>query len=256
MGITDWFRKRRDGKIPPREGARERIVELLEPTRRPYVRVAFEPAATPLAPTASKLGGTPYVPVGVEPPRRPMMFLAQIDLAEVPALDPLPRTGLVQLWIRDDDTYGLFDDPQNGFRVIYYASLDRTARADISAVPPSGPLVAPTECRMTFEAKTEVLPIGDYLFDAFEARQTDPHLEWYTSGDISFDDSLGHKIGGYCAFTQDDPRSLDDPMFSLLQLDSDEFTFWGDTGIAHWFVREADLRAADFSRTTYYWDCC
>jgi uncharacterized protein YwqG len=66
----------------------------------------------------------------------------------------------------------------------------------------------------------------------------------------------GHRIGGYCAFTQEDPRDPADPKLSLLQLDSDEHICWGDSGIAHWFIREADLRARDFSSVEYYWDCC
>jgi len=63
--------------------------------------------------------------------------------------------------------------------------------------------------------------------------------------------SAGHRIGGYCEFTQSDPRTADDPKLSLLQLDSDQHVFWGDTGI-----RDADLRARDFSRVEYCWDCC
>jgi uncharacterized protein YwqG len=40
---------------------------------------------------------------------------------------------------------------------------------------------------------------------------------------------------------------------SLLQLDSDDHIFWGDTGLGHWFIRDADLRAQDFSRVEYDW---
>ncbi len=260
MGIADWLKRRRAADRANRDQARARIVQVLAETRRPYARVTFERAASTLAPTASKLGGVPYVPVGVSPPT-PLRFLAQIDLAEVPPLEPLPRSGLVQLWIADDDTYGLFDkhgrERSDGSRVLYYPTTDRPQAPEIRAGGAFGPLVDATERRMLFEAKTELVPIGDREWDRFLARHgDDPDLYLYEDGQIDFDDSSGHKIGGYCAFTQDDPRTLDEPMFLLLQLDSDEHPFWGDTGIAHWFVREADLGASDFSRVRYYWDCC
>ncbi len=66
----------------------------------------------------------------------------------------------------------------------------------------------------------------------------------------------GHKIGGYAYFTQDDPRRASDPMLLLFQLDSDERMdlMWGDMGVGHFFIREKDLVARDFSRVLYDWD--
>lgn len=45
-------------------------------------------------------------------------------------------------------------------------------------------------------------------------------------------------------------------MLGLLQLDDEEICGWGDAGIAHWFIREADLRARNFANVRYYWVCC
>lgn len=67
----------------------------------------------------------------------------------------------------------------------------------------------------------------------------------------------GHKVGGYPDFTQSDPRRPEDNLTLLFQLDSDARLglLWGDTGTANFFIRPADLRARNFSRVAYNWDC-
>jgi uncharacterized protein YwqG len=221
MGLFDRFRK---PPPPPPEPP----YRAPEATRRPFVAIAFSAPTTPLPATASRLGGIPYIPIGEPPPPADHVFIAQINFAEVPALEPLPRDGLLQLWVHDDDLYGLED----GFRCVYRTDLTPPPRTDLARdAEPRGPLADVDERRMIFSLDSELAPGNGY-------------------------DAAGHKLGGYCAFTQDDPRSPDDPMFSLLQLDSDAHIFWGDTGLGHWFIREPDLRARDFSRVVYYWDCC
>ncbi len=192
---------------------------------RPFIAITLSAPPSRLAPTASRLGGTPYIPADELTPPREYLFLAQINFAELPPLDPLPRDGLLQLWIRDDDLLG-FD---NGCRVTYRTALDAPARPLPRPHAPRGP-----------------------LFDTHERRM----LFTLDEGDDS--DATGHRLGGHCAFTQDDPRTDDEPWFSLLQLDSEPHARiqWGDMGIAHWFIREADLRARDFTRVWYHWDCC
>jgi uncharacterized protein YwqG len=66
----------------------------------------------------------------------------------------------------------------------------------------------------------------------------------------------GHKLGGYAYFTQDDPRSAEDPMLLLFQLDSDQpmDLMWGDTGVGHFFIRAADLLKRDFTKVWFDWD--
>lgn len=222
MGLFDRFRK------PPPPPADEEPYRPPEATRRPFVAIEFSAPAMPLAPTASRLGGIPYIPAGELPPPADLVFIAQINFAELPAMDPLPRDGLLQLWVHDDDLYGL----EAGFRCVYRTDLTARPRTDLLRdAEPRGPLADVDARAMTFSLETELAPSNGY-------------------------DAAGHRLGGYCAFTQEDPRSPDDPMFSLLQLDSDAHIFWGDTGLGHWFIREADLRARDFSRVVYYWDCC
>ena len=72
---------------------------------------------------------------------------------------------------------------------------------------------------------------------------------------------FGHKLFGYPAFTQVDPRSMVSysQYILLLQIDSigvaDKEIMWGDSGICNFFITEADLKDKDFSKVLYNWDC-
>lgn len=80
--------------------------------------------------------------------------------------------------------------------------------------------------------------------------------------------TVGHRLGGYASFIQDDPRSAaDDEQTSwelLLQLDTDPKVglMWGDYGVAHWFYgQDASSRSLDtpgerklFERIWYGWE--
>ena len=71
-------------------------------------------------------------------------------------------------------------------------------------------------------------------------------------------------IGGYPCFTQCDPRSEDDGTDRLdtvlFELDSiyrnDVSVEWGDCGTGAFLISSEDLRALDFSKVLYNYDCC
>lgn len=260
MGITDWFSRRGRKQSPNSEQeVAARIDAAIETTRIPFARVEVAELDELLTPTMSKLGGTPYVPQGMDPPAgESFAFIAQINFADL-VLEPFPRSGLVQFWVADDDLYGhLRADPKNGFRCIYHPELDRPQRTDLPARTATGPLSEARVAlgrRLTFRNDTCVVAPGDYQWEPFLARNGIVAARVPEAIYARYA-AQGHRVGGYCEFTQSDPRDLANPQLSLLQLDSDEHIFWGDTGIGHWFIREADLRALDFSRVEYYWDCC
>jgi uncharacterized protein YwqG len=68
--------------------------------------------------------------------------------------------------------------------------------------------------------------------------------------ELYYDSFLGdsHKIGGYPFFTQSDPRDYEPRLLEheilLLQIDTDDEIgiMWGDSGIAHFFIRKDDLK--------------
>lgn len=250
------------------EPFRDRLLE----TRLPFVRITAE-ASRPTAWWESKVGGHPYLPKGVDFPTAPdgreLFFLAQINFADMPPLAPFPDRGIAQFYIYDDDLYGMdFDDGENPdtFRVLYFPEVttDETALQTQFSVIRDYDLLPhhpETSHPLRFELAEEVAPSTDYRFwQSFGADffQQFGEQEWEILDEFSRSvRSQGHKTGGYAYFTQDDPRSPDDPMLLLFQLDSDEKMdlMWGDMGVGHFFIREKDLLARDFSRVLYDWDC-
>ncbi|MDX1912707.1 MAG: YwqG family protein [Saprospiraceae bacterium] len=253
--------------------AMEPFRDQLIQTRQPFIRISPQ-AVRDTRPWESKVGGQPYLPKNASwplaPDGQPLFFLAQLNFAEMPSLPPFPNKGIVQFFINDDDLYGMdFDDGENPdtFRVIFHPDVIENETLLQKNTGPSRdyddllPHHPETSFPLQFGLGEEVAPITDYQFyqhfggDFF--RQFGEQ-EWDIMG--SFEKSVraqGHKVGGYAYFTQDDPRRPEDPMLLLFQLDSDEKMdlMWGDMGVGHFFIREKDLLALDFSRVLYDWDC-
>lgn len=246
--------------------------EQLLATSRSFIRIRALPSRA-TTPWESKVGGSPYLPKGTAfpagPDGRELFFLAQLNFADMPRLDPFPEKGLLQFYINDDDLYGMdFDDGENPdtFRVLFFPDPVRDESALQSGLPmlrehdllPHHP---DQSYPLQFELADEIAPETDYQFwqtfgpDFF---QQFGEQEWEVQNEYGrLVRSQGHKTGGYAYFTQDDPRRPEDPMLLLFQLDSDEGMdlMWGDMGVGHFFIREKDLRARDFSRVLYDWDC-
>ena len=104
------------------EPFREKLLE----TKQPFIRIKTQPTRK-LNLWESKVGGQPYMPKGAvwpcAPDGRELFFLAQLNFADMPRLEPFPSKGIIQFFIYDDDLYGMdFDDGENPdtFRVIYH----------------------------------------------------------------------------------------------------------------------------------------
>ena len=250
------------------EPFREKLLE----TKQPFIRIKTQPTRK-MNLWESKVGGQPYMPKGAvwpcAPDGRELFFLAQLNFADMPPIQPFPSKGIIQFFIYDDDLYGMdFDDGENPdtFRVIYHSDPVQDAsqlRKDFQLLRDFDELPHhPDESYpLSFALEEGVLPMTDYRFyphfgaDFF--RQFG-EKEWDIQEDFGKKVRAdGHKVGGYAYFTQDDPRRTDDPMLLLFQLDSDERAdlMWGDMGVGHFFIRAADLEKRDFSKVLYDWDC-
>lgn len=240
----------------------------------------------------SKVGGLGYAPHGTDFPvndeNEQLRLLAQINCSDID-LEDFPKSGLLQFWVLDEDLVGMdFDDgtDQDGFRVVYYADVDRSVTEDELAdkshpyyeegeeyFPVSG------EYKIEYEKSTDSLAVlsgsdyygGEELFiNKFNEMFPDEKIQ--SVYDLGFDlDEIGdksiyngndgHKIGGYASFVQFDPRHEDDTHdFLLFQLDSDysdgkDKVLWGDAGIGNFFINKEKLRQLDFSDVLYNWDC-
>lgn len=252
-------------------------------TKRPSIRISAE-LAPELPVTASKFGGTPYLPAGEPAPQGelgPLTLLAQIRLTDLPDNSFLPDTGLLQFWIGRDDLYGmeLSDTSDGDFEVVYYPTIDETvSQEDVLArySPPDedkdelSPLDTNVAQALTFTMTGQPLSMDDVSFnEVFSGLWNttfpqEPIEAWWDLpddvADLLYDrfSGSGHRLGGYPFFTQQDPRGgqgLEEEFILLLQVDSDRNITWGDAGVGNFFILPQDLAAGDFSQVAYNWDC-
>lgn len=234
----------------------------------------------------SKIGGIGYVPhdgkIPTDSSNNQLKLLAQIDCNEV-KLEDFPKSGLLQFWILNDDLYGLnFDNAthQNTFRVIYYENIDKTVTEDeikskIISDKNENYMPINGEFGIKFTEKKDFMTIHDFRFEekfCNKYNKLNSYKPIKSLYDIDFDDleddenkceetAFSHKIGGYPAFTQEDPRVDEEYDFLLFQLDSDygdnnDKILWGDVGIGNFFINSKKLKNLDFSDVMYNWDCC
>lgn len=209
----------------------------------------------------SKIGGTGYIPHDKDFPTdskgNQLRLLAQIECNKI-QLDGFMNKGLLQFWVLNDDMVGIdFHAPtkQDGFRIIYYPEIDKTVtKEEIESkfvkneFDDDDMLPVLRECGMSFE-KSE-----NRFVDIYKIEDDD---------DESWQENIGHKVGGYPYFTQSDPRDekmLEYYDFLLFQLDSDyndeDLVLWGDVGVGNFFINSEKLKNQDFSDVLYNWDCC
>jgi uncharacterized protein YwqG len=256
--------------------------KALQASVRPFVRITGR--LGPTKPWESKFGGKPYLPRGQKVPvdtkGRPMRLLAQVNFSEVPDVGLFPRSGILEFFLsspsefsNSDDLYGAdFHRPtvQRNFRILYFPSVVQDHSRLAQDIPAAGagtdlfPLER--EARLSFSVElapvslsdhraAAVLPPGGWsFFDRFGARADEVGRAY----DERFPGN-GHKMGGYAFFTQEDPRTGKHAGYDvlLLQIDTDDALgiMWGDGGVANFFIREKDLRAASFTDVLYNWDC-
>ncbi|WKD61869.1 hypothetical protein CCICO_09305 [Corynebacterium ciconiae DSM 44920] len=253
----------------------ERILaRLKEQTATQSITIEFN--GRPSSLQSSAVGGQPYLDPGEEAPRSadgaPMVFLAQINLAELPANDLLPGTGMLQFFIGSDDLLGAtdFEDMRkNSFRVIHRDSIDPSVTTSAYALPEDAnhPFDSTEGVGLAFSLGQQAITFEDYRFDDALERAVmdeiddtdDPDAVIDECRDIFYDIPTvdGHHIGGYPRLLQDDPRTEEEDLdVLLLQIDTEEPIMWGDLGVGTFFISAADLKALGFSRVGYTWCCC
>jgi len=214
----------------------------------------------------SKFLGVPFFPINKEYPKdkkgKPMVMVAQLNFAQIPAIKNFPTEGILQLFLSPTEWY------DEDSKIIYHTEdeLDKKLLTDFSFLS---------------EGDYEEIPIFSLHHLSFEkgidkGGSEDSQFD-YLFGDLDFwdfsgtlneeqesqfgkyFDSTGHKIGGYAEFTQTDPRDYSSSKrddVQVLQIDVDDFIMFGDSGVGHIFINENYLIKKDFSKAYFYWDCC
>ena len=235
----------------------------------------------------SKFGGLPYWPPAMAYPKdsegEQLILLAQINLEQIGAAEPLPQTGLLQFFVGQGDSFGADwdEDCPNGFRVIWHKDIDFTLtqeQVQAMGIPTHAGLEyfpVREEAAVTAQRATAWLSPQDNRFDSLFAQvwqdvtgQAPPQPDFrdfleQCDQDYIYDqlESFGHHLLGYPCFVQYDPREEDSPYSTLLfQMDSDwadteTYVMWGDGGVGNFFISLEDLQRRDFSDVLYTWDC-
>lgn len=239
----------------------------------------------------SKVGGVPYFPENFKYPTvkegeyegLPLRFLSQVNFSELPYLEGLPKEGILQFYVLDNDVIGMdFDDmmSQNTFRIIYHEVVsEEVNQQQIPEKAYNKEKYFPVQCelKMNFKNVKNHITNSDFRFDSILVKQYNkifPKKTIESSYDLpeEFSDYIFdtfneeyHQIGGYGYFINTDPRCEDrysNNTIQLLQIVSDmenndgyEIT-WGGYGVCNFFISKEDLRNKDFSRVLYTWDCC
>lgn len=236
---------------------------------------------------ASKIGGLPYWDLSMEYPTDPdgnkLVLLAQINFEKEQFNDDrLPNYGLLQLFVKADDVYGMnFDNEaeQKNWRGIFHKDIKKEVRKeDITklGIPTTSTIDSKTECfpfygeyLIEFKKTKTYIEACDYNFDvivkevlkeSFNEEVAGPLFKYFTNeeSDALYEkfNEFGHKLLGHPAFTQNDPRGYEITQDTLLlQIDSKDGIMWGDSGICNFFINREDLKNADFSNLLYNWDC-
>ena len=276
-------------KPEPSEKAKAIVAEVKRRTAAPCWKLTLQPEG-PCGLLDSKVGGLPYwdpaLPYPTDSQGNKMTLLAQLNFAQLGTEDPLPRAGMLQFFIGQDDGFGIdFDQPdrQKNFRVVYHSEPDPALTLDqIQALDlpthVEADLCTPVirEAAFTAEKTVGYMGPGNCRFDALfrevvravtgEDIGEQNAYQYFDKADHDyFYDQLsaaGHRLLGYPFFTQYDPREPDSPYDTLLfQLDSDmtedrkDLVLWGDCGVGNFFINREDLLRRDFSRILYNWDC-
>ena len=248
------------------------LIAKMESMRAPIMACLPQIGTPSTRADESRLGGWPGWPDGealpVGPEGRPMLFLCQVNFAEMPPFDPFPREGLMQIFVASDELYGCGFPSRNrtGFTVVYHADTGGLATVDPYAGRPPELTVFDGDLHssgrpLAFEPREMVPTPEHYLiaaeFDVIWEQHKDAD---YGRFDNYYRAQYGPDIylGGYPRFTQYDIRSPEqfaDFDQVIMQFGAPRDMMWGDMGEACFLMRREDLQDRAFEKAIYSWDC-
>jgi len=251
----------------------EKFTSELVDKQREYVAIKASPLDCELIEDtlnlkSSKFLGKPFIPVDMDYPRdkndNPLVLLAQINFTEMPTLEGFPENGILQLYFSSTGWW----DMNNSERIIYLTDndLQKEPKTDFSfiGVDAYEELPIGRVHSLTFKKGIDTGNGEDsqfsFEFDGkdyweFEEALNDEDKKEFNQ----YFSSIGHKIGGYGGFTQEDPRGYEKIHrndVQLLQIDVDDEIMFGDSGLGHLFIAPKDLASKSFEKAYFYWDCC
>jgi uncharacterized protein YwqG len=239
-------RRELDRLIEEHDLARRR--PALRKVARPCVYLEEKKAAKRPPVGASRVGGTPDLPAGVEWPQADegayLFFVGQINLAECPPTPPLPASGLLSFFVEEDEDAGdVFH------QVLYSADTGALKRAKL---PGDGEMLledrqleAPRGLRFT---RGISLPAYYDQWTGSHFKNDDEALDRYLDlkDALSEEGAVGRMLG-YPSFANRSPLPKEKVL--LLQLASIDEMAWWDAGAIQFFVGRKQLARGKFTDT-------
>ena len=220
-----------------------------------------------------KIGGTPYLPVGVEWPEG-MNLLLQVNLKNI-ELEHFPKEGILEIFVSSDcdspceTKVFIFDEgleyqtdlPKQDMDEFFVTeALKIKLEKVIEHMPINNDEGNKKFCDMIkkyFDFQDEEIEIEefaqlDYYEEFFEDQED---VEAYNNID---DGVTKANIGGYPAYTQENEGMFDlNEDICIFKLDSylNDSVNIGDSGILNITMSMEDFKKRDFSNVSGYWDC-
>ncbi|MCE6959309.1 DUF1963 domain-containing protein [Cereibacter sphaeroides] len=237
--------------------------------------IVLDPCADSAAVRGSRLGGRPALIRGEAWPRddegHPMTFLLQVDLKAMPKIDLLPRDGLLQIFLGDDEEFGAgWHSPLDGFFLIRHIPEGTplvAGQAPEGWTPDFSPVQGEAiglEGRLVImqpDAREGALvrsrtPFAEAIAAFRKHTRLADDLEELLDG--SEEERPDLWLGGFTNFTRNDPRAREglEHLVPLLTCDSFGPVAWGDAGVASFLVEPQAARGGDFAGAAYSWDAC
>ena len=244
-------------QVPPELAADAR--RLLMPA------AAMRPAAdpVPVSATQSHAGGYPFTPDDlpwpVDEAGDPMLFLVQVNFAEVPPLEGFPSEGMLQWFVGNGDTgnYGLTiggeDEGRTGFVARWWTAADLERPSLQSPTTPQPHDWSPGPLETLDAVAVEFVPTVTLISVNSDEGQEEMELVEELTDLLPDVFHTGSHVGGHPAFMQNDPRYREDRANTLiLDLGYDELFDWGAVGVGHLFGDPAAVARGDLS--SLWWD--
>lgn len=219
----------------------------------------------------NKIGGNPYLPVGIEYPKdnggNYMPLLLQINLKDI-ELDGYPKEGIVEIYTDKDVDYPCQ-------YVVKYFKEGLEYQMELPQIDTSH-YICKDSYKIKLSKDISYMPINDYRFKDIMCKIINEYYnlnlktlkdiddffecdDWYEKFEKNTANPL-ITIGGYANFTQTDPREyrFKDKEECLFKLDSyynsRKFNI-GDIGILFALISQEDIKNGNFENTVVDWDC-
>lgn len=265
-------------------------MKYLEPFAQPSFLLRTEASGND---PVSRLGGAPNLPPSLEWPvwkDKPLPFVAQLDLAELPVHSGigLPASGCLYFFYEGGESAWGFDPDDKDAHAVRYVPELSLKDLPLRPLPPGiDDIFHFKPVGMRFHSLTDTFPQSqDHEFEKRKLTkdEIDEHFD-HLQELLDARPVNGPRIGGYSDPVQGDPRA--DAQYAangyfcgdpdsvkravdagldvgipdwqlLLQVDSvDEAgMMWGDAGMIYFLIRRQDLAAEHFERTWLVFQCC